>query len=264
MAEILTADHGKEAGHWYRKDGTPAYEIIGGNGKSRPTTLRDARKENLVPSVTTIIACAARPGLMNWMIDQAILSALTCPRIDDEPEAAYLSRLKKDSKEQARKAAERGTLIHSWVQRGFEAEFDPRGDVKFYISAKRTLDAECSPMGWISEKSFATDRYGGKCDLHNDNYLLDIKSTDKDIATVKTWDEHSMQLSAYDEGLVNILIPSGIGTIIKPRKCGILYIHQDTAESRLIWIDPKELDRGWKMFNSLVDFWYAKSGLEAL
>jgi hypothetical protein len=33
-----------EGGHFYDRDGTPRYEVVGSNGKVRPATLRDARK----------------------------------------------------------------------------------------------------------------------------------------------------------------------------------------------------------------------------
>ena len=256
MAEIITADHGKESGHWYKHNGSPAYTIIGSNGKERPTTLRDARKLGLVPGVSTINKCAAAPGLDNWKIDQAILSALTLPRLSEEPEAAYLSRIKLDAREQAKKAAERGTLIHAYAQKGFSAspQPSPREAMPYILCVKAKLLDECGPCNWICEKSFATERYGGKCDLHNDLYLIDIKTTDKDLATIKTWDEHAMQLAAYDYGL-DWDVP------LRHRKCGILYIHKDTAESRLIWIESKELEKGWRMFSALLDYWYAKSGL---
>ena len=61
------ADHAKENGHWYQKDGSPAYMIVGKNGKERPTTLRDARKLGFVPSVTTIIGCADKPPIVWWL-----------------------------------------------------------------------------------------------------------------------------------------------------------------------------------------------------
>ena len=250
MTELVTAKHAEEGGHFYRKDGSPAYTIIGKNGKERPTTLRDARKLGFVPGVSTINKCAAAPGLQNWIIDQNILAALTTPRIDGEDETAYLSRIKSDAKEQAIKAAERGTLIHSWVQGGFEGKPVPLEGVKFYTSALDTIEKECGPQEWICEKSFATERYGGKCDLHSDEYLIDFKSTDKDLTTVKTWDEHALQLAAYEKGL-------GANS----RKCGILYIHKETAESRLIWIPSNELEKGWRMFSALVEYYYAKSGL---
>lgn len=251
MSEILTADHGKESGRWYRRDGSPAYTIIGKNGAERPTTLRDARKENLLPSVTTIIRCAAAPGLTNWMIDQAIMAALTLPRLACEPDESFMARVKADSKEQAKKAAERGTLIHAWVQGGFEKEFPCSEGMPYYQSARKALEAECGDIGWSCERAFATDRYGGKCDLHNGKYLIDFKTTDKDLSGLSTWPEQHMQAAGYEEGLWSV----------PPRKCGILYINVNTAESRLIWITEDELRKGAACFKCLVDFFYAKSGL---
>ena len=37
-----------ESGHWYTQTGEPMYTVIGANGKERNTTLRDAKKDNLV------------------------------------------------------------------------------------------------------------------------------------------------------------------------------------------------------------------------
>ena len=61
-----------EKGHWYTLEGKPLYTLVGKNGKERNTNLRDARKLNLVPSVTTILDVAAKPGLVNWQINQGI------------------------------------------------------------------------------------------------------------------------------------------------------------------------------------------------
>jgi hypothetical protein len=55
-----------ESGHWYTQEGEPMYTIIGANGKERNTTLRDAKKEGLVPSVTTIMGVVAKPALETW------------------------------------------------------------------------------------------------------------------------------------------------------------------------------------------------------
>ena len=49
----------KEGGHWYTRTGAPMYTVKGANGKERNTTLRDARKYDLVPLVTTILNVAA-------------------------------------------------------------------------------------------------------------------------------------------------------------------------------------------------------------
>ena len=47
----------------------------------------------------------------------------------------------------------------------------------------------------------------------------------------------------------------------KKNTCGILYINVNTAESKLIIIDGKEIDKGWKMFSALLDYYYAKTNL---
>lgn len=189
----------KESGHWYKQDGTPAYTIIGKNGKERNTTLRDAKKEGLLPSVTTIIKCAAAPGLENWKSQQVLMAALTTERKPDETEQDYISRIIADSQEQSLKARERGTLIHAYIQSGFEgAAFDVDGSAKYYESARKTIDKECGVLPWVCEKPFATERYGGKIDLQNNQYIIDIKTTEKDLTDIKAWHEHHMQLAAYD------------------------------------------------------------------
>jgi len=247
----MEINHATESGHWYEQDGKPAYTIIGKNGNERPTTLRDARKLGLVPSVTTIIGCAAAPALTNWKIDQAILSCLTLSREENETEKEYLDRIKADAQEQARKAAERGTQIHALVQNYFEKTTDTlSSDLEFAYSAEETIQNICGEQVWICEKSFATERYGGKADLHNEKYLLDIKTKDK-FTNLNLWESHFMQLAAYREGLD-----------IRSAECGILWINSVTAESCLVWAEEKELERGWKMFLSLLNFWYSKTGLE--
>jgi hypothetical protein len=242
------ADHAKESGHWYRKDGTPAYTIIGKNGKERNVTLRDARKEKLLPGVTTPIRCAAAPGLEIWKQQNVLMSALTTDRLPGESEQDYIERIIKDANDQSAKARERGTYIHGVVQAGFEGKYVEDFDRIYYESAKNEIEKHCGVRPWDCEVPFAADRYGGKVDLQNSEYVIDIKTTEKPVDELKTWDEHAWQLSAYDFPRRN-------------RKCGILYINVLTAESRLIWIEKEAIEKGWKCFSALLDFFYAKTGL---
>src|SRR5574337_844081 len=86
MNAPATASFATEGGHWYASDGSAAYTIKARDGSDRPTTLRDARKLMLWPSVTTIIAAGARPALERWKAEQLMLAALTLPRLPDERE----------------------------------------------------------------------------------------------------------------------------------------------------------------------------------
>jgi hypothetical protein len=250
LSELIAAAHSTEQGHFYTQNGQPAYEIIGANGKQRPTTLRDAKKLNLVPSVTTILKCADKPGLQSWIIDQNIIAALSLPRVPDETDDQFIARVKLDAKEQSKKAAEKGTWIHAQVQGGFEGKvLDPEG-MSYYESARKTIYEALQRAIFDCEKPFARYGYGGKVDLSQDGYVIDIKTNDKDLKDIKTWDEQHMQLAAYRMGLG-----------LDDARCFILYINY-RQESKLIEIPSNQLEKGWKCFMALRDYFYSKSGLE--
>jgi hypothetical protein len=98
-----------ESMHWYDKAGRPCYEVERADKKGmRPTTLRDARKMNLVPSVTSIIKCAAAPQLEKWKRDQVLIAALTLPRMPEESEQSWLARVEQDWQPVPRRRLEPG------------------------------------------------------------------------------------------------------------------------------------------------------------
>ena len=245
-----------ESGHWYAKDGTPTYTVKGKNGKERPTTLRDARQLSLVPSVTTILGMAAKPALDLWKQQQVLLSALTLPKIDGESEQDYISRILKDSKETGKKAAERGTHIHAMIQSYFEQK-----PIKEYVElAKATDEALKETYGnrlWICERPFAHKLgFGGKCDLfsasnHHDfkqGIVVDIKTKEGDLENVQAYDEHLMQLAAYRVGLE---IPDAMAANV--------FVSSTTGQVKVIQHSPEDLNRGWKMFKCLLDYWQLKN-----
>jgi hypothetical protein len=254
--------HASESGHWYTRDGTPCYEIKGANGNMRPTTLRDARKLDLVPSVTTIIKQAAAPGLERWKINQTLLAALTLPRIDGEPEDSYLDRIIRDSGEQARKAAERGTQIHAAIQGHYEGQSVSAEMWPYVKGAKEALE-KIGDLEWECELSFAHPLgYGGKSDLvcfdDGANYVGDIKTKEFDSVDDKklAWDDHCIQLAAYSHGLLhpdNDLPTMHFNLFVSTTVPGLCHIH--------IWSE-EEIQRGWKMFRSLLSYWQAKNKIE--
>jgi hypothetical protein len=158
--------HAKESGHWYTREGAPAYTVKSAKGEDRPTNLRDARKLNLVPSVTTILGVAAKPGLEIWKQNQVLLAALTLPRQEGESESDWVNRIIEDSKEQGKQAAEFGTAIHAEIQAHFEGRPYSPGFKDYVEGAVAAISSHFNDWEWISEKSFAHELgYGGKCDL---------------------------------------------------------------------------------------------------
>ncbi len=240
--------HPSESGRYYFADGSPAYEVQGAKGLVKPTIVH-ARKMGLLPSVTTVIAEAAKPGLERWKVTQGILAALTLPRIEGESLDDFAKRAMRDSQEQAKQAAANGTAIHAAIEGR-----DVIGVYSKFVLAAQAQVGNWMPekQGWIQEKSFASSLgFAGKVDDHTTDAVIDYKSTDKPLETLELWDEHAEQLSAYREGLG-----------IPKARCAIVYVSRVKPEARLIEIPEEDLNRGWEMFNALLSFWYARNGVK--
>lgn len=237
-----------ESGHWYAKDGTPTYRIIGANGRERNTDLRDAKKLGLVPSVTTILNVAAKPGLNNWIQQQVLLAALTLPRADGEPEEDWIKRIMQDSKSVTQEAADRGTAMHTQIESYFEKR---PGDYPDYV--KETFFAVIKEFGnqeWSSEKSFAHQLgFGGKVDLHGGNVVIDFKTKEKVDDKTTAYEEHLMQLAAYREGL-------GMPTAT----CANVFVDRK-GNVKIITHLEKDLQKNWQMFQTLLKFYQIKNDL---
>lgn len=242
-----------ESGHWYSRTGEPMYEVLAKDGTPRPATLRDARKFGWYPGVTTIIRCAAAPGLETWKQNQVLMAALTLPRVEGESSEDLCARIMRDSGEQARKARDRGTEIHAAIQGHYEGKVPAEDLWPFVKGVSALLAANCGSQEWVSEKPCVhSSGYGTKADLHSPQYVLDFKGSDfteAELPGLKTWDEHAMQLAATRNALV-----------LPKAACGIVYVSRTVPGlSRLIWVDESDLERGWSMFQALLSYWQTKN-----
>lgn len=191
--------------HWYKRCGAPFYEVEKRGGGLRAVTIADARKIGATPSVTTVLSVIDKPALTNWKVDQGILAALTLPRIDDEPEAEWLRRVKLDSQQQAKDAADEGTRIHDAIECSYKGKpYDGR-----YVPHVGAVINEVGRLfpgvtDWVPEASFSAYGFGGKVDLHSPStgIVIDFKGKDGDFSDGKklAYDQH-WQLAAYQHGL---------------------------------------------------------------
>jgi len=238
---MLVKENTSESGHWYLPDGSPAYTIIGkSTGRERPTTLADARKLGLLPSVTTIINTIQKAGLDTWKQQQVLLAALTLPRLPDEPESDWLARVMQDSKATGREAAERGTHIHGIIESFYEGVYIP--ELPPYVRAvESVINEHFGQQLWVSEKSFAYGGYGGKCDLvAKSGFVVDFKTTEKDLDKLNYYFDHQMQLAAYRQGFE---MPNA--------KCAIVYVNALQNKAKLVEIPDADLRIGWDCFTHL-------------
>lgn len=248
------SDFASESGHWYTKSGEPRYTVIAkGTGLPRPTTLRDAKKEGWVPGVTTVLKVKAAPGLVNWIIDQHILAALTLPRLENELDADFIRRVKQDAKEQGAKAAEFGTKAHGELEKHAQGKPVDAAFKLLVDGVWAEVNKAFPAIKWDAERSFGDKEYGGKIDLLSeepDQIILDFKGKDGDLADVECYDEHFMQAAAYANGIFGSL--DGVVT----GNCFFSRTHPGVA--KIVLHEPKEQERGWRMFRGALDLWQAE------
>jgi len=236
--------------HWYDKEGNPCYEVEGKKGM-RASTLRDARKHGWVPSATSIWGdVIARPQLNVW-IQTELMKALwaetqSVALMDDKkefPEFEQLAREKYGAQQQ--ETMGRGTSIHNDLEKYFSGQDTPMENLHLCANVARILDVICGDNQWIAEKSFAhPSGYGGKVDLHSDEWVVDFKTKDfppEPNVKKMVYDDQGCQLAAYDQGLgggrrlLNIFIDYKTGAVLE-------------------W-EHKDVDRFRDMFNHALALW---------
>ena len=248
MTEFAT-----EAGHWYYPDGRPAYETEAKNGAMRPTTLRDARKLNLRPSVTKIIREAAQPGLERWKRNQLLLSALTLPRVGGESVEDFSKRVEIDSQAQGAKARDRGTAIHAEI----EIALGGGGISDFALPVVKWLRDQFPDLKWQPERSFASGLgFGGKLDAYAPLVVCDFKTSEFEPGDEPGgWDEQLMQLAACSIGLNEDLDKvQAFNLFVSTKRPDVLHA---------VYWKPEDLHRGWRMFDNLLSFWMLRNKYES-
>ena len=258
-------------GHFYDKEGNPQHFIVGANGKQRDSTLRDARKHNWLPSVTGIMGILDKPGLNRWFQDKLLYAALTAPRPEDISDDEFLKIIRQDAAEEAEEAKLRGNLIHNcmedlWKNKTGEVLDYPSDVMAIASSAIAEIVEYCGTDNFTPEKTVAGDGYGGMIDLHNDDFVIDYKT--KDIVEGKRmhWDEHAMQLAAYEAALekwpddlatrdVKVKMINGSAQIV-PRRCINVFIDRTEPGKVVIheW-KPEEIQHAWETFEACLKLW---------
>ena len=183
MILIASGIQRHESTHWYKRDGTPFYEVIAkGNGQPRSATLRDARPVGAVPSFSTVNAILDKPNLNGWKVEQGILAALTAPHLPGETLTEFAARCAQDAADVSIKAADFGTAVHDAIESFIGGALEsPRPDVvKFVEAFKGWYDAHIQELRGC---------------------IVDWKTQGKQtLDALAPWDDWCRQLAAYRAG----------------------------------------------------------------
>ena len=195
-----------DSAHWYRRDGEPMHSVPSSKGEPRPTTVRDARKLGLLPSVTNVLNVINKPELVEWKMTQAVLAALTLPRLDGEGEDAFAKRVVEDAQSRVRTAVDFGSAFHAGAEQIAKTlEVDPAGPYAAWLNLHRDwFQANCIRVLWTERVLVNTDLgYAGTADLlveHQEHglTLVDYKTQGvKEGKTARAYPSWCQQLAAY-------------------------------------------------------------------
>lgn len=228
----------KETGsHWYTASGEPMHEVprADGNG-TRPTTVADARKMSLLPSVTNVLNVLAKPSLDSYKIEQAIRAAMSSPKSPDESEDYYIARIAAQSREPVVAAADLGTQIHHAI----ETRQVPEHLAAYVTPVLEWLDSE--PRRLIQEQTVTCPEHGfaGRVDVifetANTYGIIDFKTRKTTPSrSITPYDGHGEQLAAYARGVFGrrrVAYAQLINIYISTNEPGRFHVHhhQRTGE----------------------------------
>ena len=241
--------------HWYAKDGSPKHFEA---PNRKPTSLREARKSNgWVPSVTTILNVVSKPALTNWIAEEAAMTAAeelfdaewTLPQFNTVS-SKYLPTDRQwargvcaRSREKTMAKADAGTAIHNILEDYFKGEQPQPCNQELCESVWAMLVDKCGLQKWIPEATVVNIEmgYGGKCDLHSKEWVVDFKTKDEVNEKTRGYGEQAAQLAAYAHGL-------GLG---HARTANLFISRSDGA---LQWFEHKDT-MAWERFKAALMLW---------
>ena len=258
-----------DSAHWYQRDGVACHTVPSLKGEPRPTTLRDARKLGLLPSVTNILGVIAKPELTAWLQEQAVMAALTLPRIAGETEDAFAKRVVADSQTTRDGAADFGTGFHHGAERVAQTlEVDPKHPAAEWLRHYRVwYQGNALALRWTEKVLIHPEGcYAGTADLLIEHpvhglTLVDLKTMKMKsggpcgrppvMTPYKTW---CYQLAAYRYALLSS--PGFDTTSGQPVKCMNLVVNsvEPSVPIEHVWSDA-EMESGWQAFMAAHRLW---------
>ena len=244
--------------HWYDRDGKAVFEVPKAKGDGmRATTIADARKLNLYPSVTTVLSVLAKPSLDDWKLTQVAERAYSNPPQDAEEVGAYSRRIINGAFEQVSDAADLGTRIHAGIETAFKEGISAVSeDVYHYVKLVKQ-DLEFAGIKIVQHELRLVnefDGYAGTTDAvmvkDGKQGILDFKSRKtKPGVKIEPWETEPMQIAAYYVAKFGRIPPYGaIGANV--------YISTtEPGRVQIVTYDDVQLEQAWEAFKAANSLW---------
>ena len=247
--------------HWYDRDGKAVFEVPKAKGGGmRATTIADARKLGLYPSVTTVLSVLAKPQLVDWQLGQVAGKAYTNPPQDGESQEDYARRIISASQEQVGEAADLGTQIHAAIEAHFKGE-PVADDYQQFVAPVAALATKEGITFREHELRLVNtnDGYAGTTDaVFTDgigfNGILDFKSRKtKPGQPCTPWETEPMQIAAY--------CVAKFGSIKYNTTGANVYISTtEPGRVEIVTYSATQLEESWSAFQAALKLWQYLKG----
>jgi hypothetical protein len=247
--------------HWYDRDGKAVFEVPKAKGGGmRATTIADARKLGLYPSVTTVLSVLAKPQLVDWQLGQVAGKAYSNPPQDGESQEDYARRIISASQEQVGEAADLGTQIHAALEAHFKGEPVADGYQQFVAPVAALATKEGITFREHELRLVNTnDGYAGTTDaVFTDsigfNGILDFKSRKtKPGQPCTPWETEPMQIAAY--------CVAKFGSIKYNTTGANVYISTtEPGRVEIVTYSATQLEESWSAFQAALKLWQYLKG----
>ena len=286
-------------GHYYTHDGEPQHYQVTASGKNkgkkRGTTIRDAKKYKLLPSVSEICSQLESNGLTTWKIRQALTHGHEIAGQHKFPEATetFIGRATGMLKEETEGYADFGSMVHDAIERYIKSEISgvPENftlqEVSYIDRWNSVLHATFPDFVYLgTEVPFgnSTLGYGGCVDVLGYDRTLGVFAV-PDLKTKKTKEntafyiseKYPLQLCAYRDGFnqfdkldfskcpeaLELLKGRSHGFPAETTIIGNLYL-SSTEETRQEWVEiPKdENETSSKTFSLLRQMYFLRKNYD--
>jgi hypothetical protein len=250
--------------HWYTRDGKPSHTRISKSGTVRSTTLRDARLERLLPSVSSVLNEASAPELERWKTNKLLEAVYDSG--DPIKVAPTLTEYSAIIREKADKEMEQAMVFGTAFHKAMEGEV-PIGMELLVEATNKVLDGLKREGLQVTDQEIAVTSlplgYAGTTDyafeMHGKPGILDFKTCKTEKDEPQPFKRgHCAQIAAY-------VMARYAPTSDKLPLCEGINIYVSKTEPGRVDVVRYEYDQlaeSWEWFKACLTLWRLRRGYD--